>query len=638
MGRRTKARTRLRPRNRTRASSQASGTPSRSETATAAIEHTSESRSAHESIRQTVTLFVAQSGVEDEIGRLVEVQKAATLANPFSGLSGLAGRTVLENVVLGKDNRAAGEYTVRIPHIEVLGPAACNVTIESTGWVPSASATNATHRTVTVVVRMSLSRSKVFDYAYFINNWGWYYGDTIVANGNVRSNGQFDGGGYASTVNPLPRFQTVDGTHLSNPLDAGGLYSGWNVVGAGRVKGISGKWTAQDVEQGLCRPEEVGQDKYVHSYTDPLVMPNLTNLEMYEELAKSKQSSIRVGDTVVSDGVVGDQESGPNKENPNLYLVGTKDQPIVIDGPIVVRGDVIISGYVTGKGGIYAGGNIYVAGDIIYKNPAPAFPVNKDSGSLQNWLALAQSADALGLFAREHIVVGNYKQGNWTGYVKPWVNDPRNASEEDAGMDGIPNTYVGRDGIRGTADDDVLEGDDVWTVNRYTAEQMALGLVPEGRQVGDVIPETGEDIDGDGQHDPTVAMTEFELPPTLLEINNGHWQGILPQGQKKYTYADLSNNNITRLDAAFYTNHTFAMLTTAAGKDLAFNGCIVSRNEAIIYGTKSLTVNYDLRLLDGGETFGFYLPITWQPIQVLVWNADGTDGTTLPLDGDTGLD
>ena len=45
-----------------------------------------------------------------------------------------------------------------------------------------------------------------------------------------------------------------------------------------------------------------------------------------------------------------------------------------------------------------------------------------------------------------------------------------NTSAEDSGVDRIPSTAVGKDGITGTADDDVLEGDGSWTVECYTSQ------------------------------------------------------------------------------------------------------------------------------------------------------------------------
>jgi hypothetical protein len=55
----------------------------------------------------------------------------------------------------------------------------------------------------------------------------------------------------------------------------------------------------------------------------------------------------------------------------NLVLVGTEDNPIVLDGKVTVDGDVMIAGKVEGFGQILARNNAYVVGDVTY-NDAPA--------------------------------------------------------------------------------------------------------------------------------------------------------------------------------------------------------------------------------------------------------------------------
>jgi len=342
-------------------------------------------------------------------------------------------------------------------------------------------------------------------------------------------------------------------------------------------------------------------------------MPNLSDLSMYEDLAARKNASVSIGTQKVFDHVLGDDAGEPK----NLYLHGTRDNPIVLNGPVVVRGSVIISGYVTGHGAIYCSGNIYIPKDLVYLNPPETTPANPDKTSMENWIASNRDADALGLFAREHVVVGDYTHPYWQYYVRSWINDYRNRSDEDSGEDLIPNTKAGRDGILGTADDDVLEDDGEWTTDVYTELHEEGGLIPPGKDVGDPIPDTGEDIDGDGVRDGTTQMSEFNIPAPLTSSN---WAGNVPDGNP--SFSDISSVRMTRVDAAIYTNHTIGMLTLAYGEDLNFNGCLVSRNEAIVYGTAHAILNYDYRLLADGESHGFYLPKAWKPVEVIMWRSD----------------
>ena len=344
-------------------------------------------------------------------------------------------------------------------------------------------------------------------------------------------------------------------------------------------------------------------------------MPNLEQLDFYEQRAIARSASIGVEGSFEVEGVVGDDPAEPQ----NLYLVGTPENPILLNGPVVVRGSVILSGYVSGQGSIYSGGNIYIADDVIYMNgPESVRPSSNDQQSVEDWRSESSGRDSLGLFAREHIVVGDFTDDWWQENVAAWVGHDLNKSGEDAGIDGIQNTREGPDGILGTADDDFLEDDGVWTVSHYTEEDAERNLIPEGKVPGDVIPGSGEDIDGDGDYDGTTRMSEFDLPQPLSLEN---WAGNLQEGQE--TYSDVSNSEIGRLDAAFYTNHTFAAVVSNPAGRIQINGAVVSRNESIIYAADGLELNHDERLTGrGSPQSGFDSPLGWDPVRFIHWEFD----------------
>jgi len=575
----------------------------------------SDMRQADFLVHRTQALYVAQAGIEDVIRELTSMRSVSRLDNPFAWYDTLAGQALRSGSWLTKDGVSVGQYDVNVTQVNAVDQWTRDVLLRASGYVSSEADARVAARTIDAVVRVSVGRSEVFDYVYFINNWGWYYGATILANGNVRSNGQFDGGNYSATLNAIPRFEKLSGSEFTGYRDDGGIFSGWNVIQTSNMRGdVNALWTQADADAGKCPQEEVGQKKSIHSYQQPIPMPNLTDLTMYESLAKAKGSYIKVGSTVVANSVLGDDAG----EKQNLYLSGTTSAPIEVHGPVVVRGSVIISGVVKGQGSIYSGGNVYVPKNLTYKTPPSATPTDPTKTQMESWITSNGSADALGLFARKHVVVGDYTNSSWQSYVSSWVNDSRNESKEDAGQDGIPNTRKGRDGILHTADDDVLENDGAWTTERYTTSHQSQGVIPPGKNVGDAIAGTGEDINGDGLYTPRCAMSEFNIPASLTSTN---WAGNVPSGTPSYSSISTTSG-LTRLDAAFYTNHHIAMLTTATGQDMVFNGCIVSRNESIIYATNRLILNYDYRLLDEGESFGFYLPKVWRPVELVFWKAD----------------
>jgi len=553
------------------------------------------------SVKRTQALFVAEAGLHRTLKHCWDTANRNSMVTPFAGIDSMGGGVLFADTqVLDTGGIAAGTYTVTVNSVNAVGQYKRDVEVTIDSCVPAvvqmfnennADWRRAIKRTANAVIRVDFARSEVFDYVYFINNWGWYYGNTIIARGNVRGNGQFDGGNYSATVHGIPRFANMDTTDFSGRIDDGGVYSGWNIINAGNMRGM------------------VSDPANRHPFEHVIPMPNLTDLTMYETIAKNSNSYIEIGGVTVAGPVVGDDPA----EAPRLYLHGTPEAPITLHGPVVVRGNVIIYGNVQGQGSIYAQGNIYIPGNIQYVTPPAGLSDSADEAEIESLLVANADADALGLFAREHVIIGNYTNSSWRSYVSSWLNDWRNESEEDTGEDQMPNTLEGRDGILGTADDDVLEGDGDWTTEYYSQQDADWGLIPQ-ELVDTAIPGSGEDTDGDAQYDPRTHLDDFDLHN--LTLNTGLWEGNLDH---PINYADIASNLITNIDAVMYTNHTVGMLTTASGHDFVINGAIISRNEAMVYGTDHFVLNYDVRLLMGSDTHGLYLPRAWRRPHVIMW-------------------
>ena len=158
-----------------------------------------ESRRAVDDVR---TKYLADAGVESAINFLSGTVKK-NFQNPMQELTNYfaAGTTVPLYVgqPVMNGTQKVGSYSVSMTPLTAVTPNVSSITIaiDSTGYLPDppsalpAGKQVASWRSVRGTVQYSLAPSQVFDYAYFINNWGWFYGDTIYCNGNVRSNGQF---------------------------------------------------------------------------------------------------------------------------------------------------------------------------------------------------------------------------------------------------------------------------------------------------------------------------------------------------------------------------------------------------------------------------------------------------------------
>lgn len=255
-------------------------------------------------------------------------------------------------------------------------------------------------RTVTRVVQYGLGRSKVFDYVYFINNFGWFYGSTIRANGDVRANGNFDSqynpkinGDVYAAVNP-------DNGAPGQVLGAN-LFDSLPTYRSNALDHFRPAWP--DAAHGY----DGNSDRF--GFQQQLYMPYLNDISIYEDLARQKHGTITIDNTVVVNEVA----------NGKTVLIGTTAKPIVINGPVVIKGDVAIKGVIDGQGTIYAERNVHVIGDITYKT-RPKWPHN--GSNIHAMDAHNKKADLLGLAARGSIILGDYTESSWSSvnnYIKP---------------------------------------------------------------------------------------------------------------------------------------------------------------------------------------------------------------------------
>lgn len=439
-------------------------------------------------------------------------------------------------------------------------------------------------QTVSALIRKD-PPSRVFDYEYFLNNWGWWWGNSITGNGNQRTNGRFD----------FRQRPTVNGhVHASQ-----GIYHDGSEWYPGQSLGT----------RGLAADEP---DRYLHPYADRLEMPNLQNLSTYSKIAQEKGGSISYYldiDNALHNGdeptkvTINFSEGGTAQIDGSLYLKGTPEYPITIDGPVVVADNVAITGTITGQGTIYAGRNVYVMGSLDYLN-GPNFNLSKSQLSDDNdwqakdaWVDSNQDRDLVAIAARESILFGDL--GNKGQWKNPWSN----------GSYGIKYTgdeHVGPDGIPGTADDNEAfdrDGDGVVDSNWF-------------------------DVDGDGVED--GDYTWKDVTPGLDKDGNYTTKDYDAGDCSHYANWPVDNKgrpieftkvvqNAHSFDAVFYTNHAFAGRLHG---QVEINGSFISKDEAV-YGFNNITMNYDWRVHsryndDPSRLIDLGLPIA-NAVSLLAW-------------------
>ena len=445
------------------------------------------------------------------------------------------------------------------------------VTLRAAATKASPSGISAS-RTIEETVEYAQSRSPVFNYAYFVNNYGWFQGGGVTANGEIRSNGDMslDGSSYVNgliyaAINPeVGATGRIISTAKYKTRD-----QYWSGAGTRARPTSPTSASASDVWDLGYDYAAVAAGVAQHPYQDILPMPFLGDLDVYITMASDLGSTIKQnGVTLVNGHFSGTGPSGlaTGADKGSLVLDGTS-KPIVIDGPVVVDGDVIIKGTVSGQGTIYAGRNIHIVGDITYSSP-PSWP--KPDSDPNSTMQGNTGKDMLGLIAKGNIVLGNCTNAAWlsstksyitTPFVKPYTCDPTDASI------GYPSTFPGNY----TALDSGKKI--VYTYNK-TTKTWSVGTPADRKYYESAV---GDKIIGD--------------------------------------YAQSAA--ITRIDAVLYNNH--AVMGTVGG--CAFNGALISRDEAIIY-SGSVLFNWDIRLGSAspdGKSFFIALPLVPADPRVITW-------------------
>ncbi len=387
--------------------------------------------------------------------------------------------------------------------------------------------------------------SPVFDYEYFLNNWGWWWGGTITGDGAERSNWNFDFRG-----GPV-----LNGTVLAS----GDITSYGNTVNLTKSLPFLGEAAGDAVDMVFSNVERVD-------------VPNLTSFNPYITNALANPyNGIWVGTNQIVQGV------WTNTAQPGLYLTQSNGAPIIVSNTAVIPGDVVIQGSVSGHGTIYVGGNLYVAGNVAYAN-GPDFsvlPETQPPAARDQWALSNLSKDLVAFAVRGSVVGGDVTSSHWVYHCYNGMGGNTwgmqyCGDERTLGADGIPHT----------ADDNVP----------YPATN---GWANASQYVDAHGMTTAFDADGDGFiRGPYNYDGDFNMTSSRAALISGY---PVNANSTPLAFSQLASPNIAVIEGIYYCNHGLAMLVGAHQSSAAFHGTVVSRDEAIVSYTP-INFIYDSRI------------------------------------------
>jgi len=245
-----------------------------------------------------------------------------------------------------------------------------------------------------------------------------------------------------------------------------------------------------------------------------------------------------------------------------LILVGTLNDPIVLNKSFFFDGDIILKGYVSGQADITAGRNIFIAGEVIYKNP-PGTNISCSIGattSCGNYvgssnptadaITSAQLAkDSLRLYAVANIVLGDYTTDTYSP-TTPATLTPSPLVRENQQSDYMKSQFS-------------LNGTDNIYYDKATGQEL-IKVVDNSNNVTQLRSQTGK----------VLAL------PTSVSAAPSDFTGV----------GDYNTSNISYQTSANYYNYAFkpGFVNASTG---AFTSSMSDLNYRNLLGTDSITDN-----------------------------------------------
>ena len=483
------------------------------------------------------------------------------------------------------------------------------------------------------VVFGGLDQSPVFDNAYFVNNYGWMNGSSIVINGTMRANGNVSLSGstvngfvYAAANSEVGAQGTVSLSSSPQIKNASAYrtaygnrsrpdYADYVTVDAFDAPARSGAITKPtryeydangDIIRWTGGTTAAGSgDRIVNEYAPAVPMPFVSDLGEYVDYARetrtqgTAQAQLTAPAYSYTDGLGATRSvaaktvsvhydgAGPSgdaalADNGALVLIGTQANPIRIDGPVVVDSDVIIKGYVKGQGTIYSGRNVHIIGDIKYVNP----PTWNHTAGDDNTGEINGNAtkDMLGLVAKGNIVIGDSTDTAWHNSVDSYIKSGTSSSvvkkyacdPSDANI-GYPETFQGNY----TA---------IENVNGQTFGKVRTKTQGTGEFVTTREPQYNWWGQITGYKDVRTEKTE-----TVFCTSNDrrYYETVCDDNILKKL---KDSTGIAQIDAILYNNHGIFGTPGRANATFNLNGALVCRDEALIFSGNGIRFNWDFRL------------------------------------------
>jgi hypothetical protein len=505
----------------------------------------------------------------------------ATLANPRSVASGSipdVGRYSAGIVSYGQPSYA--DSWVR------------GATIRAVGWIDrdndGAVDNNEAVKVVEVKVEFRLKRSEVFDYTYFVNNFGWMSGfnqDNLIMNGDVRANGDFTFSNGVPTVN-------------------GSVIAAANEKIDGSPRGVVNLAPVKDTNAQYIADQAGGNDldnqaRWRQAY-DPAKhgARGSATYNAWKDIIFDSEASVQGGN--VEGAKIFDNSGAKSWSRTNSGQAATTTQLDNVASQEVIMPDLsALSTYQTAS-------QNYIDGKATYSD-GTANPFFNQGAWVEVWNSSTNRYDRLGT---NGVITGSAVLiGTSTRPIR--IHGPVTVTQDiviKGNISGQGTLYSGRNvhivgSIRYTNKPD-FRGSNPTTIDSQNEKADALGLAARGS----VLYGNPNNYNSTNFYYMTPPFTKGRWD------DNGNWipafnaYEVDSSGRMRYqsVIPDSTMNSIAeginQVDGVIYTNFVGGGNVGTGGGGVRLNGSMISRDDALVVYSLPLFENYDPRIKERTST------------------------------------
>lgn len=508
-------------------------------------------------------------------------QKFDDMDTLLDGASEATPKSPVLEEIAGVGKVASGVISYSIPDANTYKRL---VIVRSIGWIDKNNNDQVDdgepRKTVDVSALYELARSQVFDYTYFVNNYGWMDGfqpSWLIVNGDMRANGNFEFLNGSPTINGSI-YASVN-EKLSTP--AGGL------INAAPVKWNNATYAAQNANNPRAR-QVYDSTKAGAKGTAEYEKWRDFMFDSTAEIVSGRSAGATLNDVT---GTKGWNRTGTGDVGTTNLLDSTATKEVVLPD----LSDL----------------NFYTNLSQNYKDPKPTFQdgtANPNYGlgaSLEVWdPTLAGGAGAYKRIDTNGVVNGSaIIIGSSTNPIK--IRGPVTFTQDcviKGHVQGQGTIYTGRNvHIVGSViykSGPDFRGSNLQTVENGNEKKDFLGLAARGSVImGNVAtftdtyplkymtpPFTKGRYDDAGNYIPPFNAKEVDSTGFM------RYQSVVGN-----TAINAIASGVNQIDAIMYTNFVGGGNLGTGGGGVQINGSIISKDEAMVIWSLPIVMNYDNR-------------------------------------------